>query len=159
MKVVNTNDMKQYSALWPESDVAWSCSFKWHIDVSLYLKFCQGTVFVRFGKTTVNATFPFFCKLNPKVDSPPFAATVALLRLYSITKTNTKSELWKLMLYKCFVVEHSNICMVQVTHYFLGKGGYVFGGVCLFVDITQKVMNGLGWNFRSGFWVVQWRTD
>ena len=38
-------------------------------------------------------------------------------------------------------------------NYFLGKGGYVFGGVglsvylfvCLFVDnITQKVMNGLG---------------
>ena len=32
--------------------------------------------------------------------------------------------------------------------------------VCLFVDsITQKVMNGLGWNCMEGSWVVQWRTD
>ena len=36
----------------------------------------------------------------------------------------------------------------RVTFYRLGKGGYVFGStglsVCQFVDITQKVMNGLG---------------
>ena len=32
--------------------------------------------------------------------------------------------------------------------------------VCLSVDnITQKVMNGLGWNFMDGSWVVQGRTD
>ena len=32
--------------------------------------------------------------------------------------------------------------------------------VCLSVDnITKKVMNGLGWNFMEGSWVVQWRTD
>ena len=32
--------------------------------------------------------------------------------------------------------------------------------VCLSVDnITQKVMNGLGWNFMDGSWVVQVRTD
>ena len=32
--------------------------------------------------------------------------------------------------------------------------------VCLSVDnITQKDMNGLGWNFMEGSWVVQWRTD
>ena len=34
------------------------------------------------------------------------------------------------------------------NNYLLGKGGYVFGSVCLFVclfvDITQTVMNGLG---------------
>ena len=27
--------------------------------------------------------------------------------------------------------------------------------VCLFVDITQKVMNGLKRNYRAGSWVVQ----
>ena len=52
--------------------------------------------------------------------------------------------------------------------YLLGKGGYVFGSVGLFVclsvclsvdNITQKVMNGLGWNFMEGSWIVQWRTD
>ena len=41
----------------------------------------------------------------------------------------------------------------------LAKGGYVFGyiglfvcpSVCLLVDnITQKVMNGLGWNLMEG---------
>ena len=32
--------------------------------------------------------------------------------------------------------------------------------ICLSVDnITQKVMNGLGWNFMDGSWVVQGRTD
>ena len=32
--------------------------------------------------------------------------------------------------------------------------------VCLSVDnITQKVMNGLGWNFMDGSWVIQGRTD
>ena len=32
--------------------------------------------------------------------------------------------------------------------------------VCLSADnIIQKVMNGLGWNFMDGFWVVQGRTD
>ena len=32
--------------------------------------------------------------------------------------------------------------------------------VCLSVDnITHKVMNGLGWNFMDGSWVVQGRTD
>ena len=32
--------------------------------------------------------------------------------------------------------------------------------VCLSVDnTTQKVMNGLGWNFMDGSWVVQGRTD
>ena len=35
--------------------------------------------------------------------------------------------------------------------------------VCLFClsvnNITQKVMNGLGWNFMDGSWVVQVRTD
>ena len=58
------------------------------------------------------------------------------------------------------------------SFYLLGKGGYVFGSVglfvCLFVclsvclsvdNITQKVMNRLGWNFMDGSWVVQWRTD
>ena len=39
-------------------------------------------------------------------------------------------------------------------YYLLGIGGYVFGSiglsVCLFVDITQKVMNGLEWNFMEG---------
>ena len=49
---------------------------------------------------------------------------------------------------------------IDAPSYLLGKGGYVFGGVglsvCLFVDnITQKVMNGLGRNFRAGSWVVQ----
>ena len=36
----------------------------------------------------------------------------------------------------------------------LAKGGYVFGSIglsiCLFVDITQNVMNGLAWNFIRG---------
>ena len=32
--------------------------------------------------------------------------------------------------------------------------------VCLSVDnITQKVMNELGWNFMDGSWVLQGRTD
>ena len=48
--------------------------------------------------------------------------------------------------------------------YLLGKGGYVFGSVglfvCLSVDtITQNIINGLGWNFMEMSWVVQWRTD
>ena len=51
--------------------------------------------------------------------------------------------------------------------YLLGKGGYVFGSVglsvclsvCLFVDnVTQKVVNGLGWSFMAWSWVVKWRT-
>ena len=42
----------------------------------------------------------------------------------------------------------------------LAKGGYVFSSiglsVCLFVDnITKKLVNGLGWNFVEGSWVVQ----
>ena len=51
----------------------------------------------------------------------------------------------------------------------LGQGGLhslsasslsVCLSVCLSVDnITQKVMNGLGWNFMDGSWVVQGRTD
>ena len=49
------------------------------------------------------------------------------------------------------------------VYYLLGKGGYAFGSVglsvWLFVDITHKVMNGFGWNFMEGSWVVQWRTD
>ena len=50
------------------------------------------------------------------------------------------------------------------ANYLLGKGGYVFGSVglsvCLSVNnITQKVMNGLEWNFMDGSWVVQVRTD
>ena len=41
---------------------------------------------------------------------------------------------------------HSHLFL---AHYLLGKGGYVFGSVGLFVclsvdNITQKVMNGLG---------------
>ena len=31
--------------------------------------------------------------------------------------------------------------------------------VCLWTTLLKKVMNGLWWNFRAGFWVVQWRTD
>ena len=55
---------------------------------------------------------------------------------------------------------------IKIIFTSLAKGGYAFGGVglsvCLFVDnITQKVMNGLGWILRGegGSWVVQWKTD
>ena len=42
----------------------------------------------------------------------------------------------------------------------LAKEGYIFASVglsvCQFVDnTTQKVMDGLGWNFMEGSWVVQ----
>ena len=53
----------------------------------------------------------------------------------------------------------------EPSHYLLG--GYVFGCICLFVclfvlmsvclfvsSITQKVRNGLQWNFMEGSWVV-----
>ena len=41
------------------------------------------------------------------------------------------------------------VVMCVKAYYLLGKGGYDFGGVCLFVclsvdNITQKVMNRLG---------------
>ena len=53
-------------------------------------------------------------------------------------------------------------------YFLICKGGYGFGSIglsaCLFVclsedNITQKVMNGLGWNLTEESWVVQWRTD
>ena len=52
----------------------------------------------------------------------------------------------------------SRVCVC--VFYLLGKGGYVFGSVglyvCLFVDnITQNVINGLGLNFMEGSWVAQ----
>ena len=44
--------------------------------------------------------------------------------------------------------QFNNVSVTKLDFYLLGKGGYVFGcvglSVCLFVDITQKVMNGLG---------------
>ena len=46
--------------------------------------------------------------------------------------------------------------------YLLGKGGYVFGSIDLFVcwtTLLKKTMNALGWNFMEGSVVVQQRTD
>ena len=50
--------------------------------------------------------------------------------------------------------EYLNIEWIDCNIDHLGKGGYVVGSiglsVCLSVDyITQKVMNGLGWNFTE----------
>ena len=50
--------------------------------------------------------------------------------------------------------EHLNIEWIDCNIDHLGKGGYVVGSVglsvCLSLDnITQKVMNGLGWNFTE----------
>ena len=49
--------------------------------------------------------------------------------------------------------EHLNIEWIDCNIDHLSKGGYVVGSVglsvCLSVDITQKVMNGLGWNFTE----------
>ena len=85
------------------------------------------------------------------------------------------SELWILEWLMVFSVSIQVMitCNLAVVNYLLGKRGYVFGSVglsvflsvslfvcLLFVDnITQKVMNGLGWNFMEGSWVVQWWTD
>ena len=56
--------------------------------------------------------------------------------------------------------ETDDYAVQEYTSYLLGKGGYVFGSVglfvCLFVsNITQKVMNGLRWNFMEGSGVIK----
>ena len=54
-----------------------------------------------------------------------------------------------------FFYVHLRVPLVDILNY-LRQGGYVFSSVCLSVtNITQKVTNGLWWNFMDGFGVVK----
>ena len=59
-----------------------------------------------------------------------------------------------------YIVLYTVVTDVKLCYYLHGKGGYVFGNVCLSVsNITQNVMNGLGLNFMEGSGMAKGRTD
>ena len=94
----------------------------------------------------------------------------ALRLLQQTDYPHKKLSIWdssRLCMNLCYVIFLCALNCVKMRYiktyyyYLLGKGGYVFGSVglsvCLSVDsITQKVMDGLEWNFMEGSWVVQW---